>query len=80
MRRLLTASVLLALAPLVAANETADGCKACHADALTLERWDASALTQRIREMRDGKAAHPVPIPQLSDADLEALASALAGS
>lgn len=83
MKRVLMVPMVIGLVsspmPLLA-DETADSCRVCHKDALTLEDWQAADLESRLRQLRDGGAEHVVPIPKLSDADLRALAAALAGS
>lgn len=66
--------------PLAAfADEVADSCTACHKGALTLEKWESAPLAARLIEMREGRAMHVVPLPRLSDEQLEALAKVLAG-
>ena len=80
MRRTLVLLAAMLLTQAALANEAAEGCKACHSGNLTLERWELNALSQRLKDMRDGRAEHVVPIPALSDAELEALAAALVGS
>lgn len=69
---------LLILAPtLGAADAVTDACLACHKDALSLQGKDAGAIATRVKDMRDGRARHPAPIPKLTDAEIETLARAL---
>lgn len=56
-----------------------DGCLMCHRDELSLADRDPEALAVKIAAMSTSQADHLVPIPELSDADREALAEALAG-
>jgi hypothetical protein len=67
------------LAAALPAQEPADSCTACHKGDLTLEGWDVAELKARLVALRDGESDHVVPIPMLSDEELEALAAALAG-
>lgn len=68
------------ISPALPAQDMAESCVACHKGPLTLESWDAAELAERLRDIRDGRSNHVVPLPPLGDEDLEALASALAGS
>lgn len=78
MGRILIGGCLVFFAATLLADETEDACRMCHRDALTLGSWEAEALAARLKDMRDGRAEHPVPLPELDDDALEALASALA--
>jgi len=60
-----------------ASEEAATACLLCHSGGLTLAQWEQPALAAAIRNMRDGAAAHPQPMPELDDAGAEALAQAL---
>ena len=46
-------------------------------DALALKGKDPAAIAARLREMRDGGARHPTPLPRMADAEIEAVARAL---
>ena len=76
MKRMFLALLILtpALAP---ADAVTDACLACHKDALSLQGKDASTMATRVKDMRDGRAPHPAPIPKLTDAEIETLARAL---
>lgn len=55
-----------------------EGCQACHRDALSLATREPAGLQARIAALATGPAGtHPVPIPTLSDADLELLVTKL---
>jgi hypothetical protein len=74
-------SITLCWLPVVAgADALTDSCTVCHKDTLSLATWQAPALAARLTEMRDGRAQHVVPLPKLSDEELQALAAALAGN
>jgi cytochrome c553 len=62
------------------AEEPADSCLNCHKDALSLKHLKAAEIAARLKDFAAGRADHPVPIPALSDAQIEALAKTLAGS
>ncbi len=61
------------------ADDVAESCRACHRDALSLASWSAEALVRRIEDIRAGRVDHMVPMPDLSDERLRALAAELAG-
>jgi hypothetical protein len=65
------------LPALAAADAATDACLACHKDALSLEGKDSATIAARLKDMRDGRARHPAPLPNLTDAELEALSRAL---
>jgi hypothetical protein len=77
MKRALLVAIC-SLPTFTAAAGIADSCLVCHKDALTLERWDATSLKARIKDLTEGRAGHPVPIPPLSEAELDMLAQTLA--
>ena len=72
------ATIILLLGTFAAqADEVAESCQACHKDGLSLHQWESNLLAMRILQMRDGTAAHVVPIAKLSDEEVAALAAAL---
>ncbi|HEY5622641.1 MAG TPA: hypothetical protein VIV14_02695 [Gammaproteobacteria bacterium] len=60
-------------------DEVSDSCLMCHRNTLSLESWTAEALEERLRELGTGVGQHPLPLPELDDEALRALAEALAG-
>ena len=69
---------LVVLSPsLASADEVVDTCVACHKDALSLKGKQAPAIAARLKDMRDGRARHPVPLPNLTDSEIESLSRAL---
>jgi mono/diheme cytochrome c family protein len=74
-----TLLLLTALPGTSDANEIEDlqqVCAGCHQGGLTLTKWQPDELAQRIRDLRDGKAAHPPqPLGDLDDAAIAKLAA-----
>ncbi len=56
-----------------------EGCERCHRNALSLEQWSAIDLAELITQMIRGRVDHVVPIPALSEDEVEELAAALTG-
>lgn len=61
------------------ADDVADSCLACHKDGMSLKSWKADALATRLKEIKAGRVDHMVPLPDLTDEQLAALAKQLAG-
>ena len=68
----------LLVAGTISADEVSDSCLSCHRNALSLDSWTAEALDARLREIINSSGEHPVPLPELDDDQLRALAEALA--
>ena len=77
MRMLIAAPLFCASSYAVAQDGAADSCKVCHRDSLDLSERSGDELLEAISEIIDGDAAHPIPMPELSEEDLRALADAL---
>lgn len=77
MKWLLTAMAGCLLGSAAFCQEPAEACRVCHKDELSLQGWETAELAVLIRQMREGSAEHVVPIPDLTDEELEALAAAL---
>lgn len=58
-------------------DAVADQCLTCHVGGLSLKGRDAAEVSAIIRAMADGDVPHPVPVPELSDAGVDALARQL---
>jgi cytochrome c553 len=61
------------------ADNSADACAACHRGSLSLAEWTLPELENRLREIADGRAEHPVPVSKLSDEEIRDIANSLAG-
>lgn len=78
-KRLAGLVVGLLLAAGTFADPVADSCLACHKGAMSLKSWKADALAERLKEIKAGRVDHMVPLPDLTDEQLAALAAELAG-
>lgn len=72
-----TIAVILGPAAL-SAQEVSNSCLVCHKDALSLRSWTVATLELRLRELVADPSAHPMPLPELDQDALRALATALA--
>jgi hypothetical protein len=70
----------LLLPALGSADEPADSCLMCHKDQLSLKHLTSAEIAARVKDFVAGRAEHPMPIPAMTDAQIEALAKKLAGS
>ena len=77
MKRIFATIILILGTSVAHTDEVVQSCQACHKDGLSLHEWEANLLAMRILQMRDGTAAHVVPIAKLSDEEVAALAAAL---